>query len=160
MNNLDHVNDPVHLLDIAIRDTRAFKDEAKSNSKLIFNVTTWHMAAREACSACVAGAVMRGELKAPDDLTYIPESYDHYTESLLRLLDEIRVHDYQYVEEFITDLNWDANWSNIFDIIFYGMPKKRRKMLEEGNLQAWKTLRNRLIKEADRRGLKYERATA
>jgi len=153
MKTLDHVNDPIHLMDIAIRDVREFKRRAKTNNKLVFNVHVWHDITKTGvCHACVAGAVMSGELEVPDDqearLTHFPSA----TRARLEFLDNIRM------GRFIGNpLFPDREWLNPLMLVMEDSPADLMQSLNAGNVAAWEKLRDKVVETADELDLEYVR---
>jgi len=160
MRTLDHVEDPIHLLDIAIRDVESFKKRAETDPSLEFCVDSWHRIRQDVCYACVAGSVMAGELRVPDRASVKPSHFGFRTSHQLRLLDQIRCGDTFEMSKTLARLRWAGRWCDALKAAKACLNIPCSGALYDGEVHAFKTYRDCLIAQADAAALPYERLKA
>jgi len=160
MKTLDHIKDPIHLIEVAIRDTAALQARAVTDPFVTFDVEVWHSVTEAGCAMCMAGAVMAGELAIEDDVNIVPmQLEDGPTACKLRLINEIRVANTPEIESAMELLGWDEDWTSTIEYVFDRMSEESLEDLKYGDLSAWEEFRDALVDEARNLNLSYESET-
>lgn len=144
MNTLDHIENPLQLIDLAIKDVSAIAEDKRYE----LNMDHWHFACKTKCYVCMAGAVMAGTLEADIEHDLSPCNTVDDTMNKLRLINHWRC---GWSGELRLIKGWRI-WVSSLDGAFLSIRNDIVKF-NNGNLEVWAKFRNNLEANATAEGL-------